>query len=125
MSGIKSYEDFLVFQRSYKISLEIHKFSLELPKIEQYGLGDQMRKASKSVCVNFTEGFAKQSYSRLEFRKYLIISVGSANEMLIWIKYCRDLEYLSIEQYEDWNKEYIEIAKMLSKLVKNQTDRKT
>ena len=38
--GIASFEDLQVFQKAYKISLEIHKKSLEFPKEEQYGLAD-------------------------------------------------------------------------------------
>jgi len=41
---IKSFEDLEVFQRAYKLSLEIHKLTLEFPKREQYGLADQIRR---------------------------------------------------------------------------------
>ena len=41
---IKSFEDLEVFQRAYKLSLEIHKVTLEFPKREQYGLADQIRR---------------------------------------------------------------------------------
>ena len=56
---IKAFEDLEVFQRAYKVSLEVHRKSLEMPQIEQYALADQMRRASKSICVNLAEGFAK------------------------------------------------------------------
>ncbi len=52
---IKSFEDLEVFQRSYRISLEIHKESLHFPTVEQYGLADQIRRAGKSVCANIAE----------------------------------------------------------------------
>ena len=54
---IKSFEDLDVFQRAYKISLEIHTLSMEFPKREQYGLADQVRRASKSICANIAEGY--------------------------------------------------------------------
>ena len=68
----KTFEDLEVFQRAYKISLEIHKTSLQLPKIEQYGLADQVRRASKSVVVNLAEGYGKRR-SKAEFRRYIQI----------------------------------------------------
>jgi four helix bundle protein len=57
---VSSFEDLEVFQRAYRVSLEIHEQSLRFPKIEQYALADQVRRASKSICANIAEGFAKQ-----------------------------------------------------------------
>ena len=60
---VKSFEDLEVFQRAYRLSLEVHKLSLGFPSIEQQGLADQLRRASKSICANLAEGFAKQRRS--------------------------------------------------------------
>ena len=57
----KSFEDLEVFQRAYRLSLDIHRVSLRLPKIEQQALGDQVRRSSKSIPVNIAEGFGKQA----------------------------------------------------------------
>jgi four helix bundle protein len=113
---ITSFEDLEVFQRAYKLSLEIHKHSLEFPQREQYGLGEQIRKASKSICANIAEGFAKQRYSSNEFKRYIGIAVGSADEMRVWIRYCLDLGYITEETWQHWRDEYKVIAKMLSGL---------
>ncbi len=80
---IKSFEDLEVFQRAYKVSLEIHRHSLEFPQREQYGLGEQIRQASKSICANIAEGFAKQRYSSKEFKRYIMIASGSSDEMRV------------------------------------------
>ena len=90
---IKAFEDLEVFQRAYKLSLEIHRETLKMPQIEQYALADQMRRASKSICVNLAEGFAKQAYSVVEFKRFIQMSIGSADEMRVWIRYCLDLGY--------------------------------
>lgn len=110
---LKRFEDFEVYKRAYRISLEIHNVTLKFPRYEQYGMGDQMRRASKSICSNFAEGFAKQSFSKLEFKKYLFIGIGSANEMIVWSSYSKDLGYISIEVCDRWKKEYDEIARIL------------
>ena len=57
-AGVSSVEDLEVFQRAYRASLELHRASLQFPKIEQFaGLADQIRRASKSICGNLAEGF--------------------------------------------------------------------
>jgi four helix bundle protein len=57
---VREYRDLEVYKMAFTTSLSIHKSSLEFPKIEQYALADQMRRASKSICANIAEGFAKQ-----------------------------------------------------------------
>jgi four helix bundle protein len=113
---IKSFEDLDVFQRAYKVSLEIHRLSMEFPQREQYGLGEQIRRASKSICANIAEGFGKQRYSSSEFKRYIMIAVGSSDEMRVWIRYCLDLEYIAEDTWKHLRDEYKEISKMLQGL---------
>src|SRR5438309_6948950 len=87
-------EDLEVFRRAYRLSLEVHRASLDFPRIEQFALADQVRRASKSICANIAEGFGKQRQSRVEFRRFLTMALGSADEMQVWSLYCRDLEYI-------------------------------
>ncbi len=110
---VSSFEDLEVFQRAYQVSLELHKESLLFPKIEQYALADQIRRASKSICANIAEGFAKQRRSSAEYRRYLLMAIGSADEMRVWIRYCLDLNYVDEAKSQRWCEEYIAIAKML------------
>ena len=115
--SIQGFEDLEVFKKAYRISIEIHKQSMSLPKSEQInGLADQMRRASKSICANVAEGFGKQSVSKAEFRRFLLMAIGSADEMRVWLRYSLDLEYIDKAQWELWSKEYRNIAKMLSGL---------
>ena len=116
MKNIKSFEDLEVFQKAYKLSLEIHKLSLELPKQEQYVLADQLRRASKSICANIAEGYGKQNISVNEFKRYLLIAMGSSDEMRVWLRYCLDLGYLEEESWQRYSDEYRVIAKMLNSL---------
>ena len=95
MAGFVSrVEDLEVFRRAYRLSLEVHRASLEFPGIEQWALADQIRRASKSICANLAEGFGRQHQSRPEFRRFLMMAIGSADEMQVWTIYCRDLGYL-------------------------------
>ena len=115
---VSAFEDLDVFKRAYRISLEVHGVSLTFPQIEQYGLADQLRRASKSICANLAEGFGKQNHSEAEFRRYIRIAVGSADEMRVWIRYCLDLGYIDEATWQTWRDEYPGIAKMLQSLSK-------
>ena len=111
-----TFEDLDVFKRAYVASLEIHRMSLKLPQVEQRVLADQLRRASKSICANIAEGFGKQRASRAEYKRFLSMAIGSADEMQVWLKYCADLEYVERDQCQSWREEYRQIAKMLQGL---------
>jgi four helix bundle protein len=112
-----SVMDLQVFQRAYQVSLEVHRVSLEFPRIEQYGLADQVRRASKSICANLAEGYAKRAHSQPEFRRYLLMALGSSDEMQVWSSYCRDLGYVEQSVTRRWQDEYASISKMLQTLI--------
>ena len=113
---VERFEDLQVFQKAYRISLEIHKASLTFPREEQYGLADQVRRASKSIPVNIAEGFGKQAVSPAEFRRFLAMAIGSADEMRVWCRYCYDLGYVDEATWQAWRDAYQEIARMLTGL---------
>ena len=113
----KGFEDLEVFKRSYRLSLDVHRASLEWPRIEQFGLGDQVRRASKSICANIAEGFGRQDQSPADFRRFLVMARGSADEMRVWLRYCLDLGYIDDVTWKQWRDGYQEIARMLTGLM--------
>jgi four helix bundle protein len=116
---VRSFEDLEVFRRAYELSLVIHRTSLTFPKVEQFGLADQVRRASKSICANVVEGFGKQRDSSAEFKRFLVMAIGSCEEMQMWVRYCKDLDYIDKPSFEAWYGEYKQIAKMLRALHRN------
>mgnify|MGYP002362790389 CR=1 FL=1 len=112
----RNFEDLQVYQKAFAVSFGIHRASLAFPKIEQYALGDQIRRASKSICANIAEGFAKQRNSTADFRRFLLIAMGSCNEMRVWVRYCEKLGYISPECAGEWIDSYSSIGRMLNAL---------
>ena len=117
LAPVRSFEDLEVYRRSYKLALEIHKVSLNFPKIEQYALADQIRRASESVCANIAEGFARQRSSSADFHRFIVLALGSSDEMKVWVSFALDLGYIAAEDAGRWKAEYAEIARMLHGLM--------
>jgi four helix bundle protein len=115
------FEDLDVFKRAYRVSLEVHRVSLTFPAIEQYALGDQVRRASKSICANLAEGFGKQFHSQAEFKRFIGMAMGSSDEMRVWCRYCLDLGYIDQVMWQRWRDEFQSISKMLHSLLANVT----
>jgi four helix bundle protein len=116
VKSVETFEDLEVFRRAYAVSLEMHKATLEFPKIEMFVLADQIRRASKSIPGNIAEGFGKQRNSKAEYGRYLMMAIGSADEMQVWLKYASDLNYVDREKCAAWRSEYRQIARMLQGL---------
>ena len=51
----RGFKDLKVYQLSFQLSLEIFELTKNFPKEEKYSLVDQIRRSSRSVCVNIAE----------------------------------------------------------------------
>ena len=116
---VSHVRDLRVYQRAFELSLAVHKATLLFPKIEQYALGDQMRRASKSICANLAEGFGKQAHSKAEFNQFVSMAAGSASEMIVWTEFAEALGYISKECAAEWTDGFDHVSKMLQKLRKD------
>ena len=116
----QGYKDLQVYKRSYKAAIAIYKVTNGFPKEEQYGITNQIRRAAVSIPLNIAEGYAKRE-SQTEFKRFLLIATGSANEVSVLIEFAKDLKMLSVEAYKKASAEYEEIGKMLNGLIKTVT----
>ena len=113
---IESYRQLAVYQRSYELAKEIHELTAAFPKTEQYELGSQMRRASSSIPVNIAEGFGKND-SKAEFKRFLRMGMGSANEMMVWLDFAKDYGYIEEAGWRKLSDEYEHLARQLNQLI--------
>lgn len=57
MSG--SFRDLIVWRRAVELSLAIYKLTAAFPASEQFGLTNQLRRASVSIASNIAEGYGR------------------------------------------------------------------
>ena len=119
----RDMESLAVFRRAYAISLDVHRASLLFPKVEQFsGIADQLRRASRSVCALLVEGAGRQGSDDVEFRRYVRMALGSAEESKLWCRYAEDLGYAAPAVAGAWRTEYADIGRMLQGLIKRLSD---
>ena len=116
--AITSYRDLDVYQRSMKVLVSVHKMALGFLEYERYALADQMRRASKSVPTNIAEGYGRRKSTK-DFKHYLTVALGSANEMIAHLEITRALQYSQSEACDSLIEEYTIICKMLYRLIEN------
>ena len=108
--------DMSVFQKACAAALEVHRLSQAFPKSEQFELASQLRRSSKSICANLAEGRARQQGSTAEFRRFVLIALGSADETILWLRFAVDLGFVEAEAHERLDTRFREIARMLNGL---------
>ncbi len=118
MAIINSFRDLIVYQKAYKLAMEIFEAGKEFPKEEKYSLTDQMRRSSRSITSNIAEAWSKRSYEKYFISK-LSDSLGEEFETEVWLDYARDCKYISIDKHKNFVKGYEEVRKMLISMINN------
>ena len=114
----ESFRDIIAYKKAYELSLQLHKISLNMPRFEEVELGGQLRRASKSVCLNIAEGFSRKNASLQEFKRFLVIARSSCDEIRCALDYCKDLGYIDKNLYAKFESECIEVGKLLTSMIK-------
>lgn len=114
---MRDFKKLDIWKRSYQLTLKIYQISLGFPKTEMFGLTSQMRRASSSIPANIAEGCGRES--DVEFKRYLTIAYGSANELETFTMLSKDLNYVNIELFQEIENEIIEIRKMIYSMIKH------
>ena len=89
----KSFKDLIVWQKSYRLVLEIYTITNRFPKSEIYGLSQQMRKAAVSIPSNIAEGYGRKH--KAEYNQFLSIAYASLLELETQYLLATDLKYVS------------------------------
>ena len=113
---IANYRDQRVYQRSYELALKIHKITQKFPLFERRELGSQLRRAAASVPINIAEGYGRKR-SADDFKRFLVIAMGSANEVSVELALARDLGYLDTKTYKELEDECDQIGRIINKLI--------
>jgi four helix bundle protein len=87
---LSGYRDLNVYQEAHRLGVEIHTFSLMMPKFELYETGSQIRRESKSISANIVEGYGRRRY-QADYIKFLVYAQASCDETNEWLIYIQDL----------------------------------
>jgi len=98
MGKVEKFEDLIAWQRARKLTGLVYQLSSSGKFSRDWGLRDQIRRASVSIMSNLAEGFDRAG--RAEFRQFLVIAKGSCAEVRAQLYVALDAGYISQEQFE-------------------------
>ena len=108
IAWINSAKDLAVYKTAYELAMKIFEVSKRFPTEEKFALTSQIRRSSRSVCLNLREAWAKRRYEAHFVSKLTDSSLDFA----------RDCEYISIDEHRALTSKCAEIGRMLNGMMK-------
>ena len=124
MSKVERFEDLIAWQKARELTKLIYYISNSGKFKKDFGLRDQIRRASVSVMSNIAEGFDRAS--RPEFHRFLVIAKGSCAEVRSQLYIAWDTEMISGKEFQELKSLAEETARIIGGLrasVQKQRDR--
>lgn len=98
--------------------MEIYQISKNFPKEETYSLTDQIRRSSRSVCINLQEAYRKKRYPA-HFISKVTDSDMENSETSGWLDFSLACNYITQTQFDHLIKKNEEVGKLLNHMINN------
>lgn len=93
----KPHKKLIAWQKSMELVEKLYRLTSTFPREELYGLSSQIRRAAVSVPSNIAEGAAGRS--AVHFKNYLLIAIGSLDEIATQIEIAFRIGYLDSTKF--------------------------
>src|SRR6266404_4588333 len=97
---LNSAKDLEVYKKAYQLAMNIFELSKRFPTEERFALTGQIRRSSRSVCLNLREAWAKRRYEA-HFVSKLTDCDGENSETDSSLDFAKDCSYVNDEQHKD------------------------
>src|SRR5256885_11535147 len=114
---IETAKDLNVYKLAYELAMAIFEATKSFPSDEKYALTSQIRRSSRSVCLNLREAWAKRRYEP-HFVCKMTDCDGEANETDSSLDFARDCGYISDETDQVLVSKCTEVRRMLGGMMK-------
>lgn len=122
---VERFEDLIAWQKARQLTAEIYRITANGEFARDFGLRDQIRRASVSVMSNIAEGFDRGS--RGEFHQFLVIAKASCAEVRSQLYVAQDVGYINQEIFNNVSSNASELSRIIGGLraaVQKQRDEK-
>ena len=115
MSKIRRFEDLEAWKIAREITKEIYRITKNELFMRDYGLRDQICRASVSIMSNIAEGFERDGDK--EFVNFLSIAKGSVGEVRSQLYIALDQNYISENEFKLIYEKAVQISRIISGLI--------
>ena len=111
MNKIQRFEDILAWQKARELTKEIYAHAKAGAFAKDFGLRDQIQRASVSIMGNVAEGFDRGGDK--EFSQFLSISKGSCGEVKSHLYVALDQQYVNPAQFDRLYNSADEVSRLI------------
>ena len=115
---IRSAKELIVYKKAYELAMRIFELSKSFPAEERYALTGQIRRSSRSVCLNLREAWAKRRYEA-HFVSKLTDCDGENSETDSSLDFARDCKYITTAEHALLITATEEVGKLLGSMINN------
>lgn len=105
-----------MYKAAYRLANDIFAISKRFPAEEKYALTSQVRRSSRSVCLNLREAWAKRRYEA-HFVSKLTDCDGENSETDSSLDFALSAGYISTEEHRTLTSACAEIGRMLGSMI--------
>ena len=115
---LNSAKDLEVYKKAYQVAMRVFEVSKRFPPEERYALTGQIRRSSRSVCLNLREAWAKRRYEA-HFVSKLTDCDGENSETDSSLDFAKDCGYITTLEHKELTGFCHEVGKMLGSMINN------
>src|SRR5438270_3497715 len=115
---IETAKELEVYRAAFQLAMDIFEISKRFPAEEKYALTGQIRRSSRSVCLNLREAWAKRRYEA-HFISKLSDCDGENSETDSSLDFAMDCKYITPDEHHDLTMLCAEVGRMLGGMLKN------
>ena len=108
----------MVYSKAYQLAMDVFLLSGRFPPEERYALTSQIRRSSRSVCLNLREAWAKRRYEA-HFISKLTDCDGENSETDSSLDFAKDCGYIPESQHMKLSELNREVGRMLGSMINN------
>jgi four helix bundle protein len=115
---LNSAKDLDVYKKGFELAMTVFELSKAFPSEERFALTSQIRRSSRSVCLNLREAWARRRYEA-HFVSKLTDCDGENSETDSSLDFALKCGYISGEQHRDLTSVCEEVGRMLGSMIRN------
>jgi four helix bundle protein len=114
--AVRHYRELVAWQKAMDLVVAIYQVTRTFPRDEQFGLINQLRRASVSVPSNIAEGQGRRL--RKQFAMFLRVARGSLQEIDTQLLIAERLGYVNSGELQPVQDRVKEVGRLVSGLLK-------
>lgn len=112
------FRNMTAYKKAFALAMRNFELTKEFPKEEKFGITDQMRRSSRSVCACVGEAYRKRQYEKY-FVSKAIDADGENTETRVWLDFAKACNYIDEQTWSTLEQQGAEVGRLWNHMINN------